>query len=176
MLVVSSLVDAQRVFARHRPARVISLLSDDDAPLRFDGLDAARHLMLYVKRETCGESISAAARGRAEEIIRFLNAWDGSGDILVHCSRGVARSMATAYIIMCMRYPDESEAALARRLRRAAPYADPCPLLVSYADDILAREGRMIEAVEDLPAPSTVISAPVATFDLACAGAGPPSR
>lgn len=167
MLIVASLADAPDAFARRRPRRVISLVSDDDAPPRFDGLDPARHLLLYVEREICGETIDAAARRRAGEIVRFLREWDGSGDILVHCSRGVSRSTAAAFIVLCMRSPDEGEAALARRLRRAAPWADPCPLLVSYADRLLGRGGRMIEAIEDLPPPATVISAPVATLDLA---------
>ena len=75
-----------------------------------------------------------------------------------------------------MRFPEESEAALARRLRRTAPYADPCPLLVSYADDALGRGGRMIEAIEDLPPPAPVIAAPIAVFDLVRGTATPAPR
>jgi predicted protein tyrosine phosphatase len=176
MLIVSSLADAPRAFARHRPARVISLVSDEDSPPRFAGVDPVRCLTLYVERETCGESIDAAARARAGEIIRFLKTWDGSGGVLVHCSRGVSRSTAAAYIILCMRLPEESEAALAQRLRRTAPYADPCPLLVSYADDLLGRGGRMIEAIEDLPPPAPVIAAPVAVFEFARSAASPARR
>lgn len=176
MLIVSSLAEAARAYAKHRPSRVISLVSDDDAPPSFEGLDPARHLKLCVERETCGETISAAARDRAEEIVSFLKNWDGAGDVLIHCSRGVARSMAAAFIIMCAAAPKEDEAALARILRRKAPFADPCPLLVSYADDLLGRGGRMIEAIEDLPPPSTVISAPVVTIEIPQNGARASAR
>ncbi len=167
MLIVSSLEAAHKAFATYSPARVISLLSGDESVPRFEGVAPERHLSLYVERETCGKTISAAARERAAEIVEFIRQWKGDGDILIHCNRGVARSTAAAFIIMCMRAPKEKETALAERLRKAAPYADPCPLLVSYADELLGREGRMIEAIEDLPPPSPAISAPLLTLPVA---------
>lgn len=166
MLIISSLEGACAAFAEYRPARVISLLSDDETLPCFDELDGERHLKLYVERESCGESINAAARRRAGEIVRFLEAWDGDGDILVHCSRGVSRSTAAAFVILCMRAPETDERVFAEALRKAAPFADPCPLLVTYADEILDRDGRMIEAIEDLPPPSPAISAPTVTLPL----------
>lgn len=159
MLIVCSLADAERAFAAHRPARVISLLSDGDAAPPFD--QAARRLTLVVDREISAEEIAAAARERAEAIIGFLKDWDGAGGVLIHCHRGISRSMAAAFIIMCMRAQEACERMLAAEMRKRAPHADPCPLLVSYADALLARDGRMIEAIEDLPAPRTAISAPI---------------
>lgn len=167
MLIVSSLDGACRAFAEHHPARVISLLAGDEELPCFDGLGADRHLKLCVDDESSGEAISVTARRRAEAIIRFLAAWDGKGDILIHCNRGVSRSTAAAFVVMCMRAPDVDERVLAGLLRKAAPYADPCPMLVSYADEILGRDGRMIEAIEDLPPPRTAITAPVVTLPLA---------
>ncbi|MGE0408126.1 MAG: hypothetical protein AB7P23_02560 [Amphiplicatus sp.] len=166
MLIVSSLEAAVKAYAAFRPARVISLLSDDESAPQFGDLPPERHLSLYVERESCCETIKAAARARAEEIVSFVREWDGAGDILIHCNRGVARSTAAAYIILCMRAAAVSEAEHAIRLRKAAPYADPCPLLVSYADNLLGRGGRMIEAIEDLPPPCPAISAPLLTLPL----------
>jgi predicted protein tyrosine phosphatase len=167
MLIVSSLEGASKAYGAFRPARVISLLSEDETVPCFDGIPTDRHLQLYVQRESCGATISAAARERAREIVNFVKAWDGTGDILMHCNRGVSRSTACAYIIMCMRSPDEPEVKVAARLRKAAPYADPCPMLVSYADEYLGRDGRMIEAVEALPLPCPAISAPLLTLPVA---------
>lgn len=166
MLIVSSLSDACRAYAEYAPARVISLLSDDDAVPCFDALPAERHLQLYVDRESCGESINAAARQRANDIVRFVRMWDGRGDILIHCNRGVFRSTAAAFVVMCLREPNSAEASLASRLRAAAPFADPCPLLIAYADELLDRDGRMIEAIEDLPPPVPAIRAPTVTLPL----------
>ena len=160
MVIVSSLAGAADAYKRHKPARVISIVSEEDAAPNFSGLSPDRHLRLYFARESCAQSISKAARERAGEIIRFLQDAAPGEDILVHCSRGVSRSTAAAYIILCRDAGPGQEEALAKALRRVAPFADPCPLLVSYADDILGRGGRMVEAIEDLPEPSAVISAP----------------
>jgi predicted protein tyrosine phosphatase len=159
MVIICSLAGALSAYEEYHPARVISIVSEEDLAPDFPGLKPDRHLRLYVDRESCASSIDQAARGRAEQIIRFLNDGAAGEDILVHCSRGVSRSTAAAYIILCKSAAGR-EAEIARKLRSAAPFADPCPLLVSYADEILGRQGRMIEAIEDLPPPSSVISAP----------------
>ncbi len=167
MLIVSSLAGAADAYRTHRPARVISLLSEEEAPPAFAGLDPANRLLLYVDRESCAETISRAAKARARDIIDFVRAWDGKGDILIHCNRGVSRSTAAAFIIMCMKEPATPEQDLLRRLRSVAPHADPCPLLVNYADELLGRDGRMTDAIDDLCPPSPAISAPVAMIKLA---------
>lgn len=167
MLIVSSLAGAADAYARLKPGRVISLLSEDETVPSFPGLGPDRHLILYVARESCASSIAEAARLRAKEIIDFARGWDGSGDILIHCNRGVSRSTAAAFIILCVREPATPEVALMRRLRCAAPHADPCPLFVSYADEVLGREGRMAEALDDLCPPCSAMPAPLATVKVA---------
>lgn len=168
MLIVSSLAGAPEAFAKQRPGMVISLLSEEEAAPDFPGLAATSHLLLYVERESCAETISRAARQRAKQIIDFVSGWNGAGDLLVHCNRGVSRSTAAAFIVLCMREPSASEAGLMKRLRTAAPHADPCPLLVSYADEILARDGRMIDAVDDLSPPCcSDMAAPLARVMIA---------
>ena len=167
MLIVSSLANAADAYARLKPGRVISLLSEDEVVPSFPGLPDDRHLKLYVARESCAASIADAAKSRAREIIDFARMWDGEGDILIHCHRGVSRSTAAAFIILCMREPETSEVTLLRRLRCAAPHADPCPLFVSYADEILGRDGRMAEALDDLCPPCAAMPAPLATVKVA---------
>ena len=167
MLIVSSLSGAADAYARYRPGRVISLLSEEEALPDFPGLAPDRRRKLYVARESCAVSISEAARARARDIIDFAKAWDGAGDILIHCNRGVSRSIAAAFIILCMREPGTPEATLMQRIRTAAPHADPCPLFVTYADEILGREGRMAEALDDLCPPCAAMPAPIATVRVA---------
>lgn len=167
MLIISSLAGAADAFARHRPSRVISLLCEEEKVPEFPGLDPKKRLLLYVDQESCAATITRAATDRAREIVDFARGWDGRGDVMIHCNRGVARSTAAAFIIMCIREPQTPEAELMTRLRKVAPHADPCPMLVSYADEILDRNGRMIDALDDLCPPSTAISAPVAFVTLA---------
>lgn len=167
MLVVSSLAGASDAYARLRPGRVISLLSEDEAVPSFPGLPPDRHLKLYVARESCAATINDAARARARDIIEFARSWDGTGDILIHCNRGVSRSTAAAFIILCMREPGTPEASLMRRIRAAAPHADPCPLFITYADEILGRGGRMADAIDELSPPCAAMPAPLAMVRVA---------
>ncbi len=167
MLIVSSLAGATEAYARYRPAQVISLLSEEEAAPHFRDLVADRHLLLYVARESCAASLSRAARDRARDLVRFAKGWDGQGDILIHCNRGVARSTAAAFIILCAREPETAEAALMKRLRAAAPHADPCPLLIDYADEILGRDGRMADALDDTAPPCPAMPAPLAIVGIA---------
>ena len=166
MLIVCSLAGAVEAYAKHRPARVISIASEEDGVPDFPGLNPDHHLRLYVDKESCASSIDQAAKDRAAQIVAFLRGSAPGEDILVHCNRGVSRSTAAAYIVLCKAAGPGKEVEIAKMLRRAAPFADPCPLLVSYADEILGRCGRMIEAIEDLPPPSVVITAPVVAIAL----------
>lgn len=167
MLIVSSLSGAADAFRKCQPKRVISLLSEEEEAPAFPGVDPDKHLLLYVDRESCAQTISRAASARARDIVNFAKDWKGDGDLLIHCNRGVSRSTAAAFIIMCMKEPGTAEADLMKRLRAVAPHADPCPMLVTYADEILGRDGRMADAVDDLCPPSPAISAPLAMVALA---------
>ncbi|MEL6212295.1 MAG: hypothetical protein AAFQ96_01765, partial [Pseudomonadota bacterium] len=80
---------------------------------------------------------------------------------------GVSRSTAAAFIIMCILQPEIPESELAQRLREAAPHADPCPLIIAYADDMLGRDGRMQDAIEELCLPCAQVAAPISTLDFA---------
>ena len=49
---------------------------------------------------------------------------------------------------MCMLKPQSDEEELAWHLRRLSPSASPNRLIVSHADALLGRDGRMIAAVD----------------------------
>lgn len=66
---------------------------------------------------------------------------------MIHCFAGISRSTAAAFISACALAPQANEGAIARSLRAAAPSATPNARLVALADELLGREGRMIEAV-----------------------------
>lgn len=167
MLIVSPLDQAQSSYAEHAPVRVISLLSEDEDMPQFAGLDADNHLKLYVERDMCSASISTAAKTRAAEIIQFVSKWDKSGNILIHCNYGVSRSMAAAFIVLCIMRGPGKETAIADEIRKLAPHADPCPLIVDYADELMGRDGEMIDAVENLPPPISTLAAPILTLPVA---------
>jgi predicted protein tyrosine phosphatase len=84
------------------------------------------------------------------ELITFARDWDRQAPLLIHCWAGISRSTAAAFISLCALNPEGSELELARALRRASPTAYPNRLLVALADEILTRDGRMIDAVEEI--------------------------
>ncbi len=167
MIIVTSLDCAHEAFARYRPAMVISILDAEAIAPEFPGLARTRHTRLCVEKTRNAAELRAAANARAEKLIDLINTWDRRGDILIHCHLGVSRSTAAAFVIQCLLSPDRSEEEIAKALRAAAPHADPCLQLISQADDLLGREGRMIEAIEDLCPACATDTAPIVTLPLA---------
>lgn len=94
------------------------------------------------------EGFQAPTREHVEKIVAFVENWDRSGILLIHCWAGISRSTASAFTAMCLLNPKEDERGLARELRSRSPFASPNLLMVSLADDVLGRGGRMVEAIE----------------------------
>ncbi|MEO1135376.1 MAG: hypothetical protein AAFW68_02055 [Pseudomonadota bacterium] len=156
-IIVSSLDASTDAFERHAPGFVISILDcDDPTPEPFRALPKEQHLKLNAARDESAW---------CPEIIAFAKRWaDTNENILIHCHRGVARSTAIAYILMCARETETCEAKIAKRLRTAAPHADPNLLLVSEADVLLGRDDRMVGAILDMCPCSATVAAPVVTL------------
>lgn len=145
-IIVSSYSKACEAFDSFAPAFVISVLSEHEgAPPEFPGLSDHQRLIL---RGDCSASEECAKRCQA--LIDIAARWDRSAPLLVHCHQGVARSMAAAYILLCALEPETPECDIARRLRKAAPHADPNLLFIAQADKLLGRNDRMVEAILDL--------------------------
>lgn len=145
-IIVSSYDKAADAYRTYQPAYVVSILGADDGPRHgFDGLARERLIEL---RGDCS-NLDASNRG-CRALIELARRWDRAAPILIHCQEGVARSMAAAYILLCAAQSDRCEHELAKKLRQAAPHADPNLLLISQADHLLGRDDRMVEAVLDL--------------------------
>jgi predicted protein tyrosine phosphatase len=66
---------------------------------------------------------------------------------VIHCWAGISRSSAAAYVLACDRNPG-FELEIAGELRHRAPSVTPNSLMVRLADDLLGRNGRMVQAIE----------------------------
>lgn len=148
MIVVSPLSAVERVIETYQPSRLISLLSAEmmvDAPT---GMAPDRHLKLSMHDiSTEAEGHVAPAATDIERLIGFIDGWDRSAPLAIHCWAGISRSTAAAYVALCRLNPDRDEVALAARLRRASPHATPNRRIVALADEALGRNGRMIDAI-----------------------------
>lgn len=89
-----------------------------------------------------------ASENHIEQLLAFVTRWNRETPLIVHCYAGVSRSTAGAFISACALRPDRSEADWAQALRDASPTATPNLHLVTMADRILGRNGRMVTAIE----------------------------
>jgi predicted protein tyrosine phosphatase len=151
MIIVGPLNKVQHLIDEHGVAHVVTLLAPNTPHDMPHGIAPDRHLKLYfhdIIAPMDGHTPPRAAD--AERLITFLQAWDRQDPMLIHCWAGISRSTAAAYTALCMFRPKSDEEELAFELRSASPSATPNKLIVSLADEVLGRNGRMVKAVEKI--------------------------
>jgi len=133
----------------HAPSHLVTLLGPDymiDTP---NGIAGERHLRLAMNDITNAEAGELPpCEKHVHDLLAFTRSWDGRAPMLVHCWAGISRSMAATFTILCDRAGSGHELSVARKIRERAPHADPNRLFVEYADRVLGRSGRMVEAIE----------------------------
>jgi len=133
--------------ARH----VITLLKDIDLVRRPDVIIPDNHLILGM--DDISEPLDGYIAPADEHLIRlieFVRGWDRAKPLVVHCYAGISRSTAGAFVTACALNPQRSELAIAQALRQASATATPNPRIVSLADRMLGRHGRMTAAIETI--------------------------
>jgi predicted protein tyrosine phosphatase len=148
MIWASSFRHAAETIARLDPTHVLTLL----APADQSGVDleGRKHLLLKfndIDMEQPG--LVAPTSVDIERIVSFSRTWSDNSPLLVHCWAGISRSSAAAFIIACDRNPGR-ERELAAELRRRAPFSTPNRLMIALADELLSREGRMVDAISQI--------------------------
>lgn len=151
MIIVGPLSKVQSLIDTHGVGRVVTLLAPDTGDQPPEGIAPERHLRLYfhdIVQAMDGHVPPRAAD--AEKMIRFFEDWDKKDPMLIHCWAGISRSTAAAYTALCLFRPQADEMELAQELRTASPSATPNRLIVSLADEVLGRNGRMVTAIESI--------------------------
>jgi predicted protein tyrosine phosphatase len=82
------------------------------------------------------------------QLLDWIEGWDRTTPLVVHCYAGVSRSTAAAYTLALALNPSRDEAELAQLLRTRSPSATPNRRIIEIADHLLGRSGRMIAAIE----------------------------
>jgi predicted protein tyrosine phosphatase len=137
------------VVLRRRPSHLLTLLDPATPVERPLGVLASRHLRLDVDDiDHPMDGYRAPDEDAVRSLLAFSRTWDAAAPMVVHCYAGISRSTASAFVIACDRNPDAAEYTIALALRRAASHAFPNRRIVALADDILARRGRMVDAVD----------------------------
>jgi predicted protein tyrosine phosphatase len=132
-------------------SHVVTLLRDTYLVARPDGIAAERHLILGLD-DICDplDGYVCPADEHVDDLIRFVRDWGREAPLVVHCYAGISRSTAAAFIGACTLNPRRDEVTIARALRAASPTATPNRRLVSIADRMLGRRGRMVAAIEGI--------------------------
>ena len=138
-----------------RPSHVLSLLGGiTPFPETPAGIDPANHLKLTLSDiAEPQEGMIMPGADHVAEVIAFGQRWAAEGGtrpLLVHCFAGISRSTASALTIACALRPKVAENAYAQALRAASASAQPNALMVQHADELLMRQGRLVDAVSEM--------------------------
>ncbi|MEO1151272.1 MAG: tyrosine protein phosphatase [Pseudomonadota bacterium] len=145
---VSSLPKVPEMVAAHGPSRVVSLLGPGTEFPVITDLDGVHHHKVEINdiRKPI-DGLVPPGETHVTGLVDFLRRWDPSTPLLSHCWAGISRSTATAFIAACLHNPQTDEAEIASAIAAASPTAYPNTLIVSIADSLLARGGRMDAAI-----------------------------
>lgn len=144
-----------------RPSHLVSLVQPEFQPPTPDGIGTGRHLRIAV-HDVSGPILGFVPprRSDVEKLIAFLRGWPGDEALLIHCYAGVSRSTAAALVALALN-AEGREMEAARRLREAAPHAQPNPRIVALADRLLGRDGRLVAASEAMGPAVLVLEGPL---------------
>jgi predicted protein tyrosine phosphatase len=151
MIHVCSLARLHATVDETKARHIVTLLRFTDKVTRPSHIAAENHLILSVDDIPAPmDGMIVPAREHVERLIDFATRWDRSAPMVVHCYAGISRSTAAAYVAACTLNPQRDEMQIARTIRIASRTAKPNAAIVSIADQMLKRDGRMIRAVEAL--------------------------
>jgi predicted protein tyrosine phosphatase len=151
MIHVCSLARLQETVDDIGARHVVSLLGDEFRVERPRGIAPENHLWLRL-HDICSplDGYVLPDEEHVADLLAFVRGWDRRAPLVVHCFAGISRSTASAFASVCALNPQRDENGIARALRRASPTATPNIRIVSLADRLLGRGGRMIAAVETI--------------------------
>lgn len=150
--------------ARH----VITVMGNVAKVARPPGIHPDNHLVISMDDIAFPlEGFVAPNEEHVARIIAFAKAWDRAAPMVVHCWAGISRSTATAFVTACTLEPAREEIDFARRMREASASACPNRLIVSIADKLLQRKGRMIAAIDAMGPGNDAVEGTPFVVDLA---------
>jgi predicted protein tyrosine phosphatase len=132
-------------------SHILTVMANVDQVQRPASVLEATHLRVQVDDITEQmDGFVAPSEAHIEKVLNFVRGWDRGAPMVVHCYAGISRSTASAFAAACALNPHREEIAIARQIRAASPIAAPNRLIVSLADKVLGREGRMLRALDEM--------------------------
>ena len=144
MLHVCSLAALSETVKATGASHVLTVMANVAQVQRPESVLEANHLKVQMDDITEHmEGFVAPSDSHIEQVLNFVRGWDRGAPLVVHCYAGISRSTASAFAAACLLNPHRDEISIARQIRAASP-------IVSLADRLLERDGRMISAIESI--------------------------
>jgi predicted protein tyrosine phosphatase len=167
IIFVSGLNNLSATAKTIRAAHLVSLVPDYEQPPTPSSILPNRHLRLELDDiDVPIDGLVLPQPGHVAELIEFVQSWEVERPMLIHCAAGVSRSMAAAFVSLCLKSGAE-EMSVARYLRNAAPHARPNRRIIALADEILEKHGRFLAALDSMGEPQTLPAVPFVRLALA---------
>ncbi|GGD07393.1 tyrosine phosphatase family protein [Aquisalinus flavus] len=152
MIIISPYDRVEAALKKFAPDRVITIM-DGAGSTSFAGIPPERHLKIgytmaeAARTQTCAPHCDTV---RIRQMIDFAAGNDWTRPLLVHCRLGLSRSPAAALIIQCALSPNTPERRFAEDLRTLSHDVEPSFMMLAQADDLLQRDGRMLDALDSM--------------------------
>ena len=151
MIHVCSLARLYATVEETRARHIVTLLRLVDRVQRPTHIIEANHLILPMDDIVSPQDgYTVPAEEHVHRLVKFVKGWDRSTPMVVHCFAGISRSTGAAFVAACALNPERDEEEIARAIRKGSRTAQPNSRIVSIADRLLRRDGRMIRAVESI--------------------------
>lgn len=159
MIHVCSLAALPEIVKLTGASHVLTVMGKVDQVQRPDSVKPANHLKVAMDDITEPmEGYVMPSEEHVEQVLNFVRSWDRNAPMVIHCYAGVSRSSASAFAAACALNPHRAEIEIARQIRAASPIASPNRLIVSLADRVLGREGRMLRALDEIGPASMMVA------------------
>jgi len=151
MIHVCSLARLHHTVQKTGAQSVVSLIDDEASIERPRAIVPENHLWLRLHDITTPlEGYIMPEEQHVTDLLNFVRRWDRRAPLVVHCYAGISRSTASAFASVCALNPHRNEDSIAQALRHASPTATPNIRIVSLADHLLGRGGRMVAAIQTI--------------------------
>lgn len=128
---------------------LILQFDDTETPINDDLLQASRIRQRQREAEQMGLILSPPTLDHSRQIIDFARSLAGmDGTLLCHCLGGISRSAAAAILCLATWLGSGNEDECIRYVLKIRPSAMPHRDVIGFGDELLGRNGKLIESLD----------------------------